>query len=767
VQSDSHDSVSMKERSPEDAKLDEAVLQHVNRPGYQPVKPRVIAKKLGFDKDRAAEVKKAIKRLVRAGRLMYGASHLVKPVPPGAAPGAAAGAAASNQVVGTFRRHENGFGFVRPVASGAPQQETTEGARSADVYIPAKRAGDAATGDTVRVQLAGRSHRFPDRGPKGHVVEVLQRQTYQFVGTYFESRGAGYVRVDGPMFAEPISVGDPGAKNARPGDKVVIEMVRFPSEYREGQAVLTEVLGPLGTPGVDTLSIIREFALSGEFPADALEAAHKAAAAFDETVPADRMDLTDRTIITIDPADARDFDDAISLERLDNGHWVLGVHIADVAHFVPPNGPIDREARQRGTSVYLPDRVIPMLPESISNAVASLQPGRVRLTRTVLIEFTPEGQRVGAGFHSTAIRSTRRLDYDQVDRLLADPAARRVELGDEVDRLLSQMHELAMILRRLRRERGALELVMPEVKIDLDGQGKVCGAHVVEDTESHQIIEEFMLAANEAVAERLAGQQIAFLRRIHAGPTPRSLKELTAFVNELGLKTPELKGRADLQRLLNSVLVRPERHAVHLAVLRSMQKAVYGPQEEGHYALASRCYCHFTSPIRRYPDLTVHRLLADVLEGRTPPVHFDELVLLGDHCSEREQRAEAAERELIKLKLLGYLSRKIGLEMDAVITGVERFGLFVEGLDLPAEGLVHVDSLANDNYYFDRAAHTLSGHRSGSTFRLGDRVRVAVARVDLERRELDFRLIAGPPAARPEKRTRPKKPGKRPPRRSR
>lgn len=751
----------MKPLTPEEAKLDEAILRHVDRPGYQPVKPRVIAKKLGLGKDRAADVKKSIKRLVRTGRLTYGASHLVKPV--------AAGATTSNQFIGTFRRHERGFGFVRPVAPDAHAESSDRDSSSTqprDVYIPAKRTADAATGDLVRVELLGRSHRHPDRGPRGHVVEILKRQTYQFVGTYFESRGRGYVRVDGPMFAEPISVGDPGAKNARPDDKVVIEMVRFPSEFREGEAVLVEVLGPLGQPGVDTLSIIREFELPDVFPEDVLAAAHRSAAAFDEAVPPDRVDMTDRTIITIDPADARDFDDAISLDRLDNGHWVLGVHIADVAHFVPAGEAVDREARRRGTSVYLPDRVLPMLPETISNSVASLQPGRARLAKTALIEFTADAQRVGASFHSTVIRSTRRLDYDQVDRLLADPAARLAELGPDVAQLLGRMHELAMMLRRRRFERGALELVMPEVKIDLDDRGRVAGAHVVEDTESHQIIEEFMLAANEAVAERLAQKDVAFLRRLHAGPTPRSLKELTAFVNELGVKTSELKGRADLQRVLHAVADKPIRHAVHLAVLRSMQKAVYGPQAEGHYALASQCYCHFTSPIRRYPDLTVHRLLAAVLEGQTPTERHDELVLLGEHCSEREQRAEAAERELIKLKLLGYLSGRIGFEMDAVITGVERFGLFVQGIELPAEGLVHVDALPEDHYTFDRSAHTLSGYRSGGTFRLGDPIRVAVARVDLERRQLDFRLVSRPAAVGSGPRHVDKNPGRRPPRRS-
>ncbi|MBN1590293.1 MAG: ribonuclease R [Pirellulales bacterium] len=727
---------------PEEIELDEAVLRHVRRPNYKPVKPRVIAKKLGLSKDQTSQLKMSIKRLVRAGQLVYGVSHLVKPV--------TSAKPAGNQIVGIFRRNDKGFGFVRPTspsvasAAGGPSKPSSaEIAEAKDVYIPAKRAGDAATGDMVRVELVGPSRRQPDRGPKGHIVEILQRQTYQFVGTYFELRGAGYVRVDGPMFAEPILVGDPGAKNVRPDDKVVIEMVRFPSEFREGEGVVTEVLGPLGEPGVDTLSIIREFELPDEFPQNVLDQAHQAAAAFDEkAVPPDRTDLTDRTIITIDPADARDFDDAISLERSANGHWLLGVHIADVAHFVPVDTALDREARNRGTSVYLPDRVIPMLPETISNSVASLQPDRVRLVKTALIEFTAEGQRVATDFCSAAIRSTKRLNYDQVDQFLADPEAPLEEFGPDVHQLLGRMHELAMILRRRRFEKGALELIMPEVKIHLDGEGKVSGADAVEYTESHQIIEEFMLAANEAVAERLADQEIFFLRRIHASASPRRLKELTEFVNQLGFKTESLESRFELQRVLNAVAGCPEQHAVHFAVLRSMQRAVYGPQEEGHYALASKCYCHFTSPIRRYPDLTVHRLLGELLEGRKPRNDFAELAVLGEHCSDRERRAEAAERELVKVKLLGYLKERIGEEMDTVITGVERFGLFVQGIKLPAEGLIHIDSLTDDHYDFDRAAHMLSGRKAGNTFRLGDRVRVAVARVDLEDRKLDFRLVA-------------------------
>ncbi|NLE37379.1 MAG: ribonuclease R [Pirellulaceae bacterium] len=717
----------MTDPSPEQAKLEQAILDHVGRASYQPVKPRVIAKKLGVAAQQVADVRRAVKRLVRQGRLAYGANHLVE--------SANAARPSGHLVVGAFRRNDKGYGFVRPAGAKTPDAEPV------DIYIPAKRAGDASTGDLVQVRLVSHAPRHPERGPRGEIVAVLRRQTHQFVGTYFESRGVGCVRVDGPMFAQPISVGDPGAKNVRDDDKVVIDMVRFPTEFREGEGVITEVLGPLGKPGVDTLSIIREFDLPDEFAEDALAQAHQQAESFDETIPADRKDLTGETIITIDPPDARDFDDAISLVRLDGGHWLLGVHIADVAHFVPTNTPLDREALARATSVYLPDRVIPMLPEVISNSLASLQPGKPRFAKTVFIEYTADGQRVGAEFHSSVIRSAKRLNYDEVDAFLAAPDTWREQLGPDVHALLGRMHELAMMLRQRRFQRGALALDMPEIKIELDRQGRVSGAHVAENTESHQIIEEFMLAANEAVAETLSERQLHFLRRIHGNPTPRKMKALTEFVNELGFRTGSLESRFELQKLLDHVADRPERHAVHFAVLRSLERAVYGPQVEGHYALASECYGHFTSPIRRYPDLTVHRLLNAVLVGDKPRNDYDELVLLGEHCSDRERRAETAERELVKLKLLGYLAERVGWEMDAVVTGVERFGLFVQGIELPAEGLVHIDSLADDTYYFDRASHTLSGRRAGNAYRLGDPIRVAVVRVDLERRELDLRVV--------------------------
>jgi ribonuclease R len=709
-----------------------ALLDFVQSSEYRPMKPRLIARHLGLDEEQQRELKRIIKRLVKQGKLAFGPSHMVQPV------ALVAGKVRSDRITGVFRRVRAGHGFVRP--SGSPPGSDN----SNDIHVAAKDTLDAASGDVVLVRL--RKPRT-DAGGKtqlsGAILEVIERETHQFVGTYFETAGAAMVQIDGKVFASPIPVGDPGAKNAQPQDKVVIELVRFPSPLHEGEGVITEVLGQRGESGVDTLSIIREFNLPDQFAEDALDDARRQADAFHETIGSDREDFTKQTIITIDPVDARDFDDAISLEINERGHWLLGVHIADVSHFVQPKTPLDREAHARATSVYLPDRVIPMLPEIISNGLASLQPNRVRYTKTAFLEFTPDGIRCDTRPARGAIQSARRFTYEEVDDYLAHPKEWESKLTPEVHSLLNRMHMLAMILRKRRGDRGALELNLREVKVDLDKTGKVCGAHRVENTVSHQIIEEFMLSANEAVAELIHAQGWPFLRRVHQAPDPRKLKALTQFVTELGIPAENLENRFELQKLLRDIADTPQVHAVHYAALRSLQRAVYSPEEDGHYALASECYCHFTSPIRRYPDLTIHRLLDAIIAGKKPRNDVAELAVLGEHCSDRERRAESAERELTRVKLLEYLATRQGEELDAVITGVEEFGLFVQGVELPAEGLVHISSLRDDFYRYDKRFHTLIGNRAGNRFRLGDSVRVVIARVDVDRRELDFWMVAG------------------------
>ena len=768
--------------------INDTILDHVNAPNYRPVKPKVMAKQLGLEGDDFSRLKMAVKKLVKAGKLAYGPSHLVcaveksavettgeeepseaedqkKAAPNKRTPSvsdrspeaedqekpAPSKKKSSKHVVGTFRKAQGGFGFVRP--EGTAHAE----GRDADIFIPVSGTGDAANGDSVRIRITDRNDRMGK--VSGRIIDVVERATNRFVGTYLEQGGMGLVQIDGKIFNDPIFAGDPGAKGAQPDDKVVVEMVRFPSHVRDGEGVIVEILGKRGQPGVDTLSVINEFGLPGDFDEGSLENARKQAEKFDESVGPHRKDLTDETIITIDPATARDFDDAISLEKMGNGHWVLGVHIADVSHFVRPNSGLDREAKDRATSVYLPDRVIPMLPEVISNNLSSLQPDKVRYAMTARIEFTAEGQRVGTDVFKSAIKSCRRFTYEEVDEYLADRKGWKKKLTPEVHGLLGNMHELGMMLRARRMKRGSLELSMPEMIIDLDKDGSVTGAHLAENTESHQIIEEFMLIANEAVAEMLFDHGLLFLRRVHGAPDPRKLKALNEFVKDLGLKAENLENRFALQKLLSDVQGDPRQHAVNYSVLRSMQRAIYSPEEEGHYALASECYCHFTSPIRRYPDLTVHRLIDAINRGKPPEQHLAELFAIGDHCSEREQRATAAERELKKVKLLHYLEDKIGTKLEGVVTGVQSFGLFVMGTELPAEGFVHLSSLSDDHYKFDKAGHVIRGFRSGNTYRLGDKVKVSVASVDVERRELDFRMLGNKGGANKKEGTKAKRKG--------
>ncbi|MCG8653128.1 MAG: VacB/RNase II family 3'-5' exoribonuclease, partial [Pirellulales bacterium] len=437
----------------------------------------------------------------------------------------------------------------------------------------------------------------------------------------------------------------------------------------------------------------------------------------------------------------------ISLVR-EQGRWRLCVHIADVSHFVPPGSRLDEEARRRATSVYLPDRVIPMIPEIISNHLASLQPEQTRLVKTVEIEMLDDLTITHSEVHNAAIRSDLRLNYGQVDQFLASPEAHRQKWGDQVCDLLSRMHGLAMKIRKARFKRGALSMDLPDIELELDRNGKVKGAHLVEHTESHQIIEEFMLAANQAVATWLDDLELHFLRRIHPPPERRKLRQLGTFVKDLGLDVGAVESRFEIQHVLDAVAGTPLEDAVNYAVLKSMNKAVYAPQSEGHYALDMEHYCHFTSPIRRYPDLTVHRLVQNLLhQKKTPDDAFASLIKLGHHCSDMERNAAQAERELIELKLLHFLKKHIGETMEAVISRVFADGIHARCVKLPVDGFIPVTTLPRDQYRFQRRGQIISGFKDGNRFRLGDQLTVRVAKVDLQDRQLYFDVVKNHSAA--------------------
>ena len=718
------------------------ILEYLGRPAYEPLKMRALARKLGVAKRDRKRFEAQLDGLTNSGRIQqteHGRLFL---------PGTLR---QDGLISGRIRTTRNGSAWLIRDPLPSTDTETTNAPLEPqpDIFIQTEDLADAHNGDHVLIRMTNRRRRGGQRC--GCVEQIVERATHTFVGVYFEEHGRAFVRIDGGNFSEPVSVGDPGAKGAMPGDKAVVEIVRFPRHRQVGEAVLTEILGPRGKPGVDVLSIIHEFGLPDEFPEPVLEEAREQVEAFDETDLEGRLDLTGDTIVTIDPVDARDFDDAISLRRSRNGHWHLSVHIADVSHFVPAGGDLDAEAQRRGTSVYLPGRVIPMLPETISNSLASLQQDKVRFTKTVTIEFTPDGTPIHTEFHNSAIKVTRRFAYEEVMPIVNDPQKFKGKVSAKVRQLLGRMHELAMILRQRRFEAGALELYLPEVKVVLDKKGRVSGAVEISHDESHQIIEEFMLAANCAVAQELHDRRIRFLRRTHGSPNPVKLKAFAQFVTSLDFKLKNFQSRFDLQELLDKVKGNPYEQAVNFALLRSMKQAEYSGADLGHYALAVDHYCHFTSPIRRYPDLTVHRILDAIFAGKKKNVGLSEsdAVRLGTHCSTTERRAASAERELTRVKLLMFLEKQTGKTFDAVITGVEKFGIFCRCEKYPIDGFVHISKLIDREYLdYDRATMTITGRSSGATFRMGDRVKVRVALVNPDERVLEWELVETPKKSR-------------------
>ena len=699
------------------------IVRHLARQSYRPQKMRRLAREMGIADAEYGDFREAVKALMKAGRIVMGsASALTLPDPAG-------------RIVGRFRSNPRGFGFV------IPEVPNSHG----DLFIPPGSTGGAVTGDTVAAQVRKRGRRDGRMMYEGRIVEIIERGQSRFVGELCQELRRWFVRPDGNTLHVPILVGDPRAKRARAGDQVVVEIVEFPSAGGDARGVITHVLGKRGDPGVDTQSIIHQYQLPGEFPNPVVQETGCVVADYDAlTAARGRKDLRDLTIITIDPDDARDFDDAISVTEADDGGLELGVHIADVSYFVRPGGALDEEARQRANSVYFPRLVIPMLPEVLSNGLCSLQERQPRLAKSVFITYDSGGRRVSARFANTVIRSTKRLTYRQATRILSGKVGRS---SRKVVALLRQMESLARAIRRRRLADDMLVLDLPEVGVVFDDEGHVTGVEPADTSFSHTIIEMFMVEANEAVAELLAGLGVPALRRVHPPPDAAAIQPLNRFLRALGLSPIKTLDRDSLRPLLDTVRDRPEAYAVNLAILRSLERAVYEPSLVGHFALASEHYTHFTSPIRRYPDLTIHRLLEAHLQGelkkrrRQPDVPtLEECQALGVHCSHNERRAEAAERELKLVYVLRLLEQHVGDEYEGIITGVANFGVFIQLPDYLVEGLLRFSDLSDDWWEVDSEAGCVIGQRTGKRLKIGDRVRVVIAAIDLADRELDLVL---------------------------
>lgn len=721
--------------------LAERILRFVAGRDYQPARISVLARQMGIAEESHGRFRAVVKALARSGRLVIGPRAAVMPP------------TRSGEVVGKYRSNPRGFGFVIPEDPGA----------HGDLYVPEGGAKDAITGDTVIARVINKGKRGGSFIYEGRITKVVARGRSRFVGNLIREADAWFVQPDGNVLHAPIVVDDVGAKGARAGDQVVVEIVSYPSPESLARGVIVETLGARGDPGVDVKSIIHQHQIPHEFPAECLQQAREVTDAFDlDAALREREDLRAELIITIDPVDARDFDDAISVDRRKGGGWTLGVHIADVAAFVQAGSPLDAQARERGNSVYLPRYVIPMLPEVLSNGLCSLQEGQPRLTKSAFIDFDAHARVTGARFANSVIRSTKRLTYEQASMVL-DGKTGGFDKG--VVALLQEAERLARTIRQRRVENGMLVLNLPEIELDFDADGRVIDAHPADQSFSHTLIEMFMVEANEAVARQLHRIGAPALRRIHAAPEATSLVSLNRFLDALGHHLPKSPKRSDLQQLINEVADCPESFVVNLSVLRSMQQAVYSPEKVGHFALGSEHYLHFTSPIRRYPDLAVHRLLDEHIRGRKPSRDdgdADQVAALGEHCSFTERRAEDAEKELTQVKVLEMLSTRGDEAYDGVVTGVTTFGVFVQIRRFLIDGLVRFEDLLDDWWEVDSKAGLAVGERTGRRIRVGDPVTVRIARVNVPSRQLDLlieRFAGGRkqhPISKPSARTRPK-----------
>ncbi|MFC1677101.1 ribonuclease R [Planctomycetota bacterium] len=703
------------------------LLKHTD---YRPMKLGQLGKALGVSSEDYPQFKAAFDLLRADGHVVIGGRNLIS-LP-----------ALSGRIVGTFRANRKGFGFVTPL------EPNTHG----DLFIPPTATQAAMNGDVVAAKVATKGFRAGQVRISGEIIEILQRAQNRFVGTLLKKAKSWVVQPDGTGFTEPICVDDVTAKNAKAKNKVVVEMLSYPTEEKFARGVIIEVLGRAGKYESEIASIIHQYHLPDEFDEQCAKQTGAAAGRFAPDKIAGREDITDKVIITIDPADSKDFDDAISLERDGDGNRVLGVHIADVSYFIAVDSALDVEAKSRGNSIYLPGRTIPMLPEVLSNGVCSLQPGQKRFAKSAYITYNEKGEILSRRFANSLICSTKRLTYVQADKILKGS---RKNVTSEVVGLLKDMEKLSRSIEQRRRKNGMLHLDLPETELIMDKAGRVVDACPADDSYPHTMIEMFMVEANDAVAGALDRSKGAFMRRIHPEPDPLSTKNLSKLIKAFGYSLPRHPDRKSLQSLLAAVKGADNSLAVNLVVLRSFEKAVYAPLNIGHYALASTHYCHFTSPIRRYADLLVHRELQKKLQNKKTGSPELDLVEIGSHISFTEQRAADAERELKTVLILQMLSNRVGDQLDCVVTGLTGFGVFVQCQKFGIEGLIRTENLGRDKWEFNQKSQSMLGVNSGCSIRLGQKMKVCIDSVNIPGRQLNL-SPAEPLIKKTNRKTKPK-----------
>lgn len=637
-----------------------------------------------------------------------------------------------NLAAGKLQGHAKGYGFLIQDSSLLP-----------DIFIPAENMNGAMNNDRVIARITGEA--VEGKRVEGEIIRILKRANTRIVGTLEKSENFGFVVPDDQRIYQDIFIAKADLNGAKNGHKVVVEIAKWPESRRNPEGRIVEILGSSNTPGVDILSIIKKYNLPEEFTMDVEEYAKNISTEISEDEIKRRRDLRSMRIVTIDGEDAKDLDDAISIEKLDDDKYRLGVHIADVSYYVREKSPLDKEAFSRGTSVYLVDRVIPMLPKELSNGICSLNPKEDRLTMTCMMTIDSTGKVVNYEIFESIIKTSERMTYTDVTKILKDKDKELLKRYDYLIDDFKLMEELCLILNKKRMLRGALDFDFEESKIILNDLGKAIDVKPYEREIANRIIEEFMLVCNETIAEHMFWTGIPFVYRIHEDPDFEKLESFGEFIYNLGYilrKTKEIHPKV-LQDILEQAKGKKEEIVVNTLLLRSLKQAKYSPECSGHFGLAAKYYCHFTSPIRRYPDLVIHRIIRGFINGKIDEKAIEKLkkfvASAAEHSSEMERVAQEAERETDDLKKVEYMSDKIGEVYSGVISSVTSFGIFVE-LKNTIEGLVHMSNMEDDYYIYDEKHHSLIGEKFRKVYRLGDEVMVKVIKTDIDSRTIDFAL---------------------------
>lgn len=700
-------------------KIKDSILEFMRQDAYKPMLPEEIATAFQVDRGQYREFIKVLDEMEKEG-LIFKTKKEKYGVPE-----------KMNLVIGRLQGHPKGYGFIIQANSNE------------DVYVAAENMNGAMNNDIVAARI--RKEGGKDRKLEGEIIRILERANTQVVGTFEKSRNFGFVVPDDKRIYQDIFISKTDTLGAKDGYKVVVQVTKWPEGRRNPEGKIIEVLGRKDEIGVDILSIIRKYRLPEEFPPQVESFAEELSEDIPETEYKRRRDLRDLKIVTIDGEDAKDLDDAVSIEKLKNGCYKLGVHIADVTYYVKEKSPLDKEAYKRATSVYLVDRVIPMLPKKLSNGLCSLNPKVPRLTLSCVMTIDPEGNVIDHEIFESIIQTSERMTYTDVTKILKDKDPETISKYEYLVPEFKLMEELCLILNKRRMNRGALDFDFDESKITLNDKGFPIDIRPYEREIANRIIEEFMLVCNETIAEHMYNLNTPFIYRVHENPDNEKLEAFAEFIHNLGyfMRVPKEMHPKVLQEVIEQVKGKKEETLINTLMLRSLKQARYSPECSGHFGLAAKYYCHFTSPIRRYPDLAIHRIIKEQLNGKLTEKRIAKLkgfvANASLQSSDMERVAQDAERETDDLKKVEYMSQRIGETYTGIISSVTSFGIFV-ALENTVEGLVHISNIPDDYYVYDEKLHCLIGEKLKKVYRLGDTIKIKVIKTDIESRTIDFAI---------------------------